>query len=543
MFTSNADYITKLRSYFNNVLLVNRQNGYTSIETHLPYTGNASFHGGFVNEDNFMLGDRVTGFPYSMRNFQVSNAGVVSWLPVGYYDPQTFNYQLCSSSDNNKVTVLSTSISCSLPIYRTSDNTKPDDMRPTLIVTPKSSYRVAMQFFGSVGLILSTLAGIGVMAYWNHNALRLRQQIVLAFIIFALILASIKVLLSSMWIISEASCHVDYWLTHISFRVVNAALLFKLWRVHRIFNASGFKRVKITETRIVLNILYALAMCLVILALASGLGGSRIGHLRQIVDNQLHITYFCDIPLRSVSPIFHIILIVLQAFGMLGALWYAWKTKDVPPLVNEAPIIIPQLLLMLVVVIIAFSLLYVYNPNPIDYQFIVNMLYGISVCFSVPFYFGNLFMSLRRQEMKKKGGDDSTKSTLPTNASGFSTSSVAGEYESNNTQSLKDASDGIFKRHKLPSDVNMNLLHEDVAQELLRKAKSVDLKAKLCQEQIVYWRTQMLRVEELAEHNSDGTSRVTSYSSVYVTNDEDLPEVLASEAAEGATKSLTSSEA
>jgi hypothetical protein len=93
----------------------------------------------------------------------------------------------------------------------------------------------------------------------------------------------------------------------------------------------------------------------------------------------------------------------------------------------------------------------------------------------------------------------------------------------------------LSRRHSLPNDVDISLLHEDLAQELLRQAKGVDRKAMLCQEKIVYWRAMMLRVEEQAEDASgSGTSRASSSpssSAVYIAAEEDDPESLARESA------------
>jgi hypothetical protein len=548
-FSSNDDFIKKLRGYFNTVILGNRKMGQSvSTPALLSYTGNASFHAGFVSEDNFMLGDRIAGFPYSLRNYRppAATGGPVRWLPAGYYDPQTLAYTACDVGGGGTVTILSTQVPCTPAQYRTADNSVPNAMRPTNVVTPSPAYKAAMQFFGAVGLILVTAAGAGLVAYWNHHTLKLRQQTVLAFIVGALLLATIKVLLSSVWAINEASCHVDYWLTHISFRVVNNSLLFKLWRVHKIFNASGFKRVRITETRIILNILATTFMLVVVLALASGLGGKRVEDRREIINNQLHITYFCAIPHNDASEALHSIIIIFQALGMLGALYYAWRTKDVPPIVNEAPVIIPIMLALTLVVIVAFSLLYVYDPKPIEYQLVINLLYGLLACLGTLFYFGDVFWAVRLHDLKKLGGENRRVSlVIGGGASGATTtaatlttaSSVRADDESSkSTGGGGEGSSSLSRRHStVPSDVDVALLHEDLAQELLRQAKGADRKAMLCQEKIVYWRAMMLRVEEQAEDASGGTSRASTSprsSAVYVSGDEDDdPESLARESA------------
>jgi len=548
-FANNADYVKRLRSYFNTVILSNRKAGQSaSTPALLFHTGNASFHAGFASEDSFMLGDRISGFPYSLRNFRppASAGGSVKWLPAGYYDPQSLAYTACDENGGGTVTILSTKVPCSAAQYRTPGNTIPQSMRPTHVVTPSPAYKSAMQFFGALGLILATVASVGLIAYWNHHTLKLRQQTVLAFIVGALLLATIKVLLSSVWVITEASCHVDYWLTHVSFRIINNSLLFKLWRVDKIFNASGFKRVRITETRIVLNILFSTFMLALVLALESGLGGKRVEDQRVIIDNQLHIIYFCSIPNNPASMVLHALIIIFQALGMLGALYYAWRTKDVPPIVNEAPVIIPMMLVLTLVVIVAFALLYVYDPKPIDYQLVVNLLYGLIACLGTLFYFGDVFWAVRQHDLKNVEGENRRASLVVGGTSGgtaaTNTLSTAETVRADDVSNKGTGGTGgggvggsLSRRHSLPNDVDISLLHEDLAQELLRQAKGVDRKAMLCQEKIVYWRAMMLRVEEQAEDASgSGTSRASSSpssSAVYITAEEDDPESLARESA------------
>ena len=88
-FTSNDDFVAKLKAYFASVIPDNRASGRSVTVTNtLPLTGNVSFSAGIASEDNFLLGDRVQGFPFALRNFRLDDSGAVSYAPVGYLDPQ-----------------------------------------------------------------------------------------------------------------------------------------------------------------------------------------------------------------------------------------------------------------------------------------------------------------------------------------------------------------------------------------------------------------------------------------------------------------------
>ena len=63
----------------------------------------------------------------------------------------------------------------------------------------------------------------------------------------------------------------------------------------------------------------------------------------------------------------------------------------------------------------------------------------------------------------------------------------------------------------IPLDVDVNELYEDVAQELLRGARSADKKAIICQEKIVFWKSMMLQIEEMAEMSNSGQDKTSVY--------------------------------
>jgi hypothetical protein len=90
-FANDAEFSSKLREYFNTVIPSNIKDGrQVSTPQPLPLTGQASFHAGFPLDDNFMLGDRVSGFPFSMNQFSADSG---KFEQIGYWDPELETYK------------------------------------------------------------------------------------------------------------------------------------------------------------------------------------------------------------------------------------------------------------------------------------------------------------------------------------------------------------------------------------------------------------------------------------------------------------------
>jgi len=418
---------------------------------------------------------------------------------------------------------ISGGLNCRQPEFRTADSvTRPDSMQPTLVISLPITYKVAMQFFGSVAFI-TTVVNFGmVIVKWKHGILKMRQPSILIVFLFGNLLGSIKVFVGSSWEISESMCNANYWLEHLSFRIVCTSLLFKLWRIDKIFNASGFKRVRITEKTILTNILIAFSSCVVVLILCSALAGSRLMESVEIVKNQVRIINFCGIPSSLPSLVLHAILLIFQSIGLLGALFYAWKTKNVPPIVNEAPIIIPQLCCVFVIVVTAGSLLLTFNPNPFEYQLVVNLLFALVIFISNIWYFLPIFRAIYLHDQKdtphKSRLSIMSRSEKPNQTlTGFNTSETLNTNSGEDLASAKTGRSSLggsingSSRSNFPLDVDVSELYEDVAQELLRGAKSADKKAIICQEKIVFWKSMMLQIEEMAEMSNSGQDKTSVY--------------------------------
>lgn len=520
-FTNNDDYVSKLRKYFTEIIPSNKLDGrMTSIQQELRYTGNCSFHTGYEDEDNFALGDRISGHPYSIKNFDASTS---SYKRVGFWDPQREVYAPCI---NGAATVLSTTMECSAQTFRTPDNSVPSDMQPDIHVLIPKPYATVLQFFGSVGLIVVVMS-LGIMArFWNNHVLKMRQQYVLVCVLIGALLGCIKVLHAASWMITEVDCNVDYWLTHLSFRIINTSWLFKLWRVHKIFNATGFKRVRITESSILTNILVFVFSCVVVLILSSGLGGPRVKLLSQVNHNQESLTMFCGIPNSIPATVLHGVILIFQGLGLLVTLYYSWKTRNVPPMINEASIIIPQLALTFVVIIVAAVLLFMYEPTPMVYQLVVNLLFALVILFSMLGYFPQVFWALYMHEMKKRNAEtteeDSIRKKAATTFVITEDSTIATDLKAN----PGSAEFGVRRRRStVPQGVDLFALHDDLAQEILQLARGSDKKAMMCQEKIVFWKSMMLKLEEMVDGSGNTGSHTGSYNTssaaVYATNDDD----------------------
>ena len=208
------------------------------------FTGDIRMDVGYVSEDNFMAGDRVTGFVYSLNNWDEKSQTLQT---SGFYDPNTKSFTSCS--DSGSLNVLGVPFHCTQPRYRGS--AVPNDMQPPVYIRMSKEMKSALYVFGILLLLATTLWSVLMALNWNHKSLKVRQKYVLVFILLALFLGSFKVIISATWSMTEEYCGADYWLGHLAFRFMVLPIAYKLWRVDKLFNNATLKRIKVTETQVI----------------------------------------------------------------------------------------------------------------------------------------------------------------------------------------------------------------------------------------------------------------------------------------------------
>lgn len=209
------------------------------------FTGNIEMNVGYSDEDNFMLGDRVSGFVYSMNNFDSETQQLKK---TGYYDPISKSYRNCPSGGT--LQVLGEPFPCTEPQYR-GGRSIPSDMQPNVFIYMSKPMKAALYIFGILLLIETVVWTILIIINWNHKTLKVRQKYVLLFILLALFLGSFKIIIGASMELTEGYCASDYWLGHLAFRFMVLPIAYKLWRVDKLFNNATLKRIKITEAQVI----------------------------------------------------------------------------------------------------------------------------------------------------------------------------------------------------------------------------------------------------------------------------------------------------
>ena len=400
--------------------------------------------------------------------------------------------------------------------------TTPPPPLPPPPSAPPLGVSVGVALVGAVGVALC-LGFFALLAlYWNSSALKMKQQNVLLWMLLGALLAQIKVLISGSWAVTEASCTADYWLAHLSFRLTVMALMFKLWRVDKIFNATSLKRVRITETAILIRILVVFLSAVLVLGLIAGLGGSRVREHVELFRNQFIITRFCGLPSNLPGTILRGVLEIFQGLGLLAALYYSWKTKNVPAVVNEAHVIIPSLIAATALVVTLYALLASLDPTPTDYSLAVNLVFALGGSAGTAYYFGSIFLGVRAAASaaaSKASLDDAHQSTPGTGGQASSVGGAALNRSVGATSGINTSGGRLRRRSSLPQGVALDTVHMDVATELLRLAKGGENKVRVCQEKMQYWQSVMFKLAEDEDIGGSGTVSGTS-STVYVAPDD-----------------------
>jgi len=221
-----------------------------------------------------------------------------------------------------------------------------------------------------------------------------------------------------------------------------------------------------------------------------------------VKNNQINITPFCGLGsydlYSGAGRALNYLIFANQIFILALALWYTYRTLNVPPMVNEAAQISPSLVLMTIASAIAYAILAAYDVDPIVRSFVIDMLYGVGGIFGSALYFVVVFYQIYKPDKKTPKSKETTDRKSSDNDS-----------HSTNTNT------SIVKSAIIPIDENLDDLAYNVSQALLRRAKGNEYKAMVCQNQIQFWRGQMLKIADQDEYSTKQSS-----SSVYVTDDD-----------------------
>ena len=349
--TSNAHFEFS-SSIYKNITATDLHNWMTSVTTKFPtrVTGNVSFLG--------LGGSRTVGNVVKILNYRAEQStndyskGGLAF--VGLYTDTT-GWLLCNSKEDKAQMPLYGQGQCSLPLYRnTPPNIFPPDSLPDIIAILPSSYKISLNVFAVIGLLLLSMYVAYVLLHWSEKSIKRSQPVLHLIIFLGSFFGLVKVLLSTS-VINRSNCVTQLWFEHLAYRLVLRTILLKLWRVHVIVNSSAktVRRVVGLKTVLIYILVDLIIVCSLLVAVTyttsshyNSLHGltveknnNLVGTEKSYERNQFTVELFCCSPsVLSVAFIFYTTLLAFEGLYLLLIAYYIYLSRDLPSTIQAAGI-------------------------------------------------------------------------------------------------------------------------------------------------------------------------------------------------------------
>ena len=349
--TSNAHFEFS-SSIYKNITATDLHNWMTSVTTKFPtrVTGNVSFLG--------LGGSRTVGNVVKILNYRAEQStndyskGGLAF--VGLYTDTT-GWLLCNSKEDKAQMPLYGQGQCSLPLYRnTPPNIFPPDSLPDIIALLPSSYKISLNVFAVIGLLLLSMYVAYVLLHWSEKSIKRSQPVLHLIIFLGSFFGLVKVLLSTS-VINRSNCVTQLWFEHLAYRLVLRTILLKLWRVHVIVNSSAktVRRVVGLKTVLIYILVDLIIVCSLLVAVTyttsshyNSLHGltveknnNLVGTEKSYERNQFTVELFCCSPsVLSVAFIFYTTLLAFEGLYLLLIAYYIYLSRDLPSTIQAAGI-------------------------------------------------------------------------------------------------------------------------------------------------------------------------------------------------------------
>lgn len=473
-------------------------------------TGFSRYFAGMPEFQYIAAGDREEGLYYSLHNFQpdVYNKAPSSggFVQVGLWTVEG-GLVLCTAETQQLLLVEGPSACATSVQYRTLDNRPPPDIRPDVLVVMDAGLAAALVAIGVV-LCAFVVFSLAVVVYFRASKImKASQPMMVSIILFGCLLGGLRVITGGLPL-SDGTCNAWFWLGHLSFNIVFAAMSAKLWRVDKVVNTKSLKRIKVSEMRVVIITAIATAAVCVYLMISTVVGWPHLTFHSVTAANQTVRDEFCNLTYSQ----FQTTLFVLEGAALVYGTFLCYKTKDVPDAINEAKSITSAIVLLVSVCAVTFPVVFLIDLSTQVQQFIQDVAFAIAT-FGVVYivYAPKIYVLL-------SGGDVDIKTgTQVAGAAGGASASVRQKAKEDKESRKKNAEegDGAAVSSTLSKDMSEAMEFEKRAClapiELVRKATYAE-QAELCNNQIAVWKQLLIHTNAIFHSNSNSNSNSNSKS-------------------------------
>jgi hypothetical protein len=339
-----------------------------------------------------------------------------------------------------------------------------------------------------------------VSFHWNAKRIKSAQPKILLVILLGSLLGMLKVFCVAADV-SVGSCIAQTWLQHIAYRLIFRTLSLKLWRVHKVVNASNFKRIVITENTVLTYVAVDVLLIVIILAILTGLevnSGHVVDYKASYSRNQRISEPFCTANAQNPGVlVVNSILFIFEGFYLFAAVWYTFLTRSVPPSINESKSIAPGLILVIVGIVVITAVLFSMQLTPNDQIIIENVAFLVMISFSNANYFGSkfwdeykhiIFASASVAPRELSGKENVSKALYILNGK------VVAEKEQQ--QREKEKEEGVESGEKSGDAEVLKSIEVDRLVQALRAEKTIEGRMNLCRRRISNWKEMLILLSD-----------------------------------------------
>ncbi len=372
---------------------------------------------------------------------------------------------------------------CFEAVYNSLDGLPVRDAPPTIYIRHTPGIRGFLVFLGVFTIILSLSLTLFTIYYRKSNLVKLTQYHMTLVTLFGSFLCGIRIILDSRDLTSEI-CVSEVWIGHYAYIFMFGSLFLKTYRIHRLLNNKGFKRVRFSNFQLMVLMLLLCSGVGIYLIALTVVGEPHMSVKSRTSHNQEYVEYNCTMH----NPKFLIALYVLEAIFLLVGATLTWAVRDVVDSVNESKSIATAISFIFIIVIFAFPIIYLVKVDPT----IQGLLSAVAFTLASNITLVILFMKKVSILYHGNDVDGIYGKVVPREcpvgfyAVEFSVKIAAGDkYKSKPTSSLSDEKGGI---------ITVNGVDILADQKFLKG--SFEHKVKVCREQVELWKQLLLRIED-----------------------------------------------
>jgi hypothetical protein len=286
-------------------------------------------------------------------------------VPVGFFDTYTQTFVSCGAFGPD----------CFPAVYSSaSDGSQyipPPDYNPTISVKLPTAYSTIFHVMAGILFFMVFAFGVFVVVNRRSKVIKASQPTLLACILIGGLLGAVRISVGGTDK-NDTLCATEFWIGHLAFIIMIGSLFVKSYRVHRIVNTKGLRRVTFTAFEAFKILLGIVAAAIIYLIIASIVGDPDMHYLRSFKANQETHWKYCSMDYSQ----FQTALFALEFIFLITGFRICWEIRNVPDLVNESKQISTAMSAILLVSVLIMPIIYFLGLPPDTTELIASLGFG-----------------------------------------------------------------------------------------------------------------------------------------------------------------------